>query len=72
MVKWRNLRVEMDNLIVMKKEFIKSLYIFIPLGLVMTYIYYDRARGIAMSILLGYISALCVFFVPYLFKRVKK
>ncbi len=56
-----------------KKEFLISLMIYIPLGAILTYINYDSSKdNLNNAIIFGFIGALAVFFVPFIFKKLKK
>jgi hypothetical protein len=52
-------------------EIIKSTYFFIPLSIIMTFIFYNEENGIIMSIINGSIASLSVFLVPIFYKRIK-
>jgi len=54
----------------MKQEFAISFLFFLILGAVLSYNSYDD--NFLRSLLFGYLGALSVFFVPYLFKKQKK
>ena len=51
-----------------RKQFFISLCFYLPLGALLATVYY-REGHMLRSVLLGYIGAGCVFFVPYLFKN---
>lgn len=53
------------------KEFKISFLIFIPLGALNSYIFFN-GTNLQEAILTGYLSAMCVFFVPILFKKLNQ
>jgi uncharacterized membrane protein len=54
----------------MSKRFKTSLLFYIPLGVVLSLINYKaRPENISGSIFFGLIGAACVFFVPFLLKK---
>jgi hypothetical protein len=55
----------------MKKEFLISLLIFIPLATVLSYINYNALGNLTIAIAGGCIGALGVFIVPYFIKKFK-
>jgi hypothetical protein len=55
----------------MKKEFLISLLIFIPLATVLSYINYNALGHLTIAIAGGCVGALGVFIVPYFIKKFK-
>lgn len=58
----------------MKKEFLISFLIFIPLAAFLSYINYDDTSSeinLTQAIAGGFIGALGIFFVPYIIKKLK-
>ncbi len=55
----------------MKKEFLISLLIFIPLATVLSYINYNALGNLTRAIAGGCVGALGVFIVPYFIKKFK-
>ena len=57
-----------------KNEFLISLLIYIPLGIILSFINYKSGENIVLSkaITFGFIGALSVFFVPFIYKIFKK
>ena len=57
----------------MKKEFLISFLIFIPLAAFLSYINYDSAENnLTKSILGGIFGGIAVFFVPYIVRKFNK
>jgi hypothetical protein len=54
-----------------RNEFLISLLIYIPLGVILSYINYNTNKGLTGAIIFGFLGALCVFFVPLVFKNIK-
>jgi hypothetical protein len=66
------LTFDMKNPAIMKKEFLKSLVIFVPFAAFMSYINFSYGMDFIKSILFACIEMSCIFLVPYLFRGVRK
>jgi len=53
----------------MKKNFKTSLYFYILLAIILSFINYSFKNEIIESVIFGLIGALCVFFVPLIFRN---
>ena len=58
----------------MRKELRVSLFLYITLGLFLSYINYKPTDGenLFLSILFGFMAALPVLFIPLIYKKFKK
>jgi hypothetical protein len=56
------------------KEFLISFLIFLPLGAILGYINYKSSKDMVLtnSILFGFVGGLGVFFVPFIYRKLKK
>jgi hypothetical protein len=57
-----------------KKEFLITFLIFLPLGAVLSFINYESSKDTALtnSILFGFLGALGIFFVPFIYRKLNK